>query len=151
MSINWPKNGPNNVPSYQISGLPFVTSSIADELVGSSANVVRVQFPYITSAIAVTGVSTSAGVIRMGFTENGVKGQETHNYITIPVVANRPITTPQFNIRCKEIFLMAESSYDAGFSVYAELTGISTNLLPALTGSLDPVIKSDQIQWEGLG
>lgn len=149
MSLKWPKNGPNNVPSYLISGLPFVTSSAADELDGSAGNVVKVEFPYVTSEIAVTTFSTSSGVIRMGFTENGVKGTETHSYITIPVVANRPVTTPPFSLRCKEIYLRADGSYTSGFSVYASLTGIDKSLLPILTGSVtDP---SGQIEWSGVG
>ena len=152
MSTNWPTNGPNNVPSYQISGFPFVTSSNGDELKTASGNVVRIQFPYITSAIALTGVSGNSGMIRMGFTENGAKGTETHNYITVPVVGSRPITTPQFHIRCKEIYLMAEAStQDVGFSVYAQLTGLKTNLLPTLTGSIDPALTTERIVFEGVG
>ena len=30
MSTNWPKPGINHVPSYQQSGIPFVTRSIVD-------------------------------------------------------------------------------------------------------------------------
>ena len=29
MSLNWPKAGANHVPSYQISGIPYVTRSVA--------------------------------------------------------------------------------------------------------------------------
>ena len=32
MSFNHPKAGPNYVPAYQISGIPFVTSSIDHEV-----------------------------------------------------------------------------------------------------------------------
>lgn len=149
MSLNWPQNGPNNVPSYLISGLPFVTSSAVDELNGALGNVIKVEFPYVTTTFSVTTFSSANGTIRLGFTQNGINGVETHSYITIPVVANRPVTTPPFNIRCKEIYLKAESSTNAGASVYASLTGINRDLLPILTGSVTD--SSLQLEWEGVG
>jgi len=151
MSLNWPKNGPNNVPSYLISGLPFVTSSVTNELNGTTGNVAKISFPFVTSAIAVTTFGSTGGTIRLGFTENGVKGTETHSYITLPVVNNVPTTSPQFKLRCKEIYLRADGSSTAGFSVYAELTDIDTSLLPILTGSVTPAGASGQLKWEGVG
>ena len=69
MALNWPKMGPNYVPAYQISGLPFVTSSAAGELT-NTGNVVKITFPFVTSNIAVTAVGADQGILRVGFTEN---------------------------------------------------------------------------------
>tara|TARA_R110002153_G_scaffold211432_1_gene364068 strand:- start:45 stop:494 length:450 start_codon:yes stop_codon:yes gene_type:complete len=149
MALNWPKMGPNYVPAYQISGLPFVTSSAAGELT-NTGNVVKITFPFVTSNIAVTSVGADQGILRVGFTENGVNGIETHNYITLPVIANKPVTSPQLKIRCKELFLRNDeddgvSGNAVGFSVFAQLTTILGSEFPILTGS------DGTFDWEGIG
>tara|TARA_R110001599_G_scaffold1169_21_gene5703 strand:- start:1742 stop:2188 length:447 start_codon:yes stop_codon:yes gene_type:complete len=148
MALNWPKMGPNYVPAYQISGLPFVTSSAAGELT-NTGNVVKITFPFVTSNIAVTSVGADQGILRVGFTENGVNGIETHSYITLPVIANKPVTSPQLKIRCKELFLrndLGGGSGDAiGFSVFGQLTTIQGSEFPILTGS------SGVFDWVGIG
>ena len=50
MSLNWAKSGLNNVPSYQISGIPYVTSSVNNEVKGhDTANEpIHVKLPYVT-------------------------------------------------------------------------------------------------------
>jgi len=148
MSLNWPKMGPNFVPAYQISGLPFVTSSNGTEL-ANTGNVVKITFPFVTSNIAVTSVGGNTGILRVGFTENGVKGTESQNYITLPVISNKPVTSPQLKIRCKELFLRNDkddgTGNAVGFSVYAQLTTIKGSEFPILTGS-DGIF-----DWEGIG
>jgi len=149
MSLNWPKMGPNFVPAYQISGLPFVTSSAGEELT-NTGNVVKITFPFVTSNIAVTSVGAYQGILRVGFTENGVNGIDTHNYITLPVLPDKPITSAQLSIRCKELFLRNDeddgvSGNAVGFSVFAQLTTILGSEFPILTGS------GGTFDWGGIG
>ena len=59
------------VPAYEISGIPFVTSSIPAEVGTTSA--VSVRFPYVTRWIEV--VNTGAKPLRIGFSKNGVEGK----------------------------------------------------------------------------
>ena len=95
MSLNWPKSGPASVPEYQLSGVPFVTSSADPSGVTVAAGRVpecvepvnalaaqiklaaavtpyRVEFPFVTRWVQVT--NTGAVDLRCGFTENGVRG-----------------------------------------------------------------------------
>jgi hypothetical protein len=69
-------NGIGYVPAYQLSGIPYVTSSGGLECDSGTLNVVRIKFPRVTRwvMIAVSGSSAAAGGLRVGFTENGVKG-----------------------------------------------------------------------------
>ena len=46
MAQYWPKGaGPNFVPAYQISGVPYVTSSLSSDL---TTTPVQIDFPYAT-------------------------------------------------------------------------------------------------------
>ena len=69
-------NGIGYVPAYQLSGIPYVTSSGGLECNGTSLNVVHIKFPRVTRWImlSVSGSSAAAGGLRVGFTENGVNG-----------------------------------------------------------------------------
>ncbi len=57
-------------PAYEVSGVPYVTSSAAKE-VGSTA--VRVSFPFVTRWLEI--VNTGTEELRIGFTKNGVEGK----------------------------------------------------------------------------
>ena len=77
MSINWQSSGEYNVSAYQMSAMPFVTSSVIN-----SGEVHRYDFPYVTRFIDVMNISTnSSDAIAIGFTENGVN--KTGNYISL--------------------------------------------------------------------
>jgi hypothetical protein len=74
MSFNHPKAGPNYVPAYQVSGIPFVTSSVAQEVQGPHSNGVSVpasiSFPYVTKFVTVRNTGTKG--LRVGFSADGV-------------------------------------------------------------------------------
>jgi len=95
MALNWTKSGPNNVPEYQLSGVPFVTSSVdsagttialgqcpavvqaanataAQIALAAAVTPYRVQFPFVTRWVQITNIGSSN--MRVGFTENGVRG-----------------------------------------------------------------------------
>ena len=93
MSLNWPKSGPASVPEYQLSGVPFVTSSADGTTVAAGqvpagdlptdsrpnqirlAHIVtpyRVEFPFISRWVQITNIGTND--LRCGFTANGVRG-----------------------------------------------------------------------------
>ena len=76
--------GLNNVGSYQVSGMPYASSSINAS--GSSA--VRIQFPYVVSWFIVQNNSTTDAT-KVAFSENGLNGS---NYFT---VFNRHNSTSQ--------------------------------------------------------
>ena len=66
---SWPQPGLNHVGQYQISGVPYVTSSQSLEV---GATPIAVRFPRVTRFVNVTNFS--GGAMRMGFTANGING-----------------------------------------------------------------------------
>jgi hypothetical protein len=124
MSFNNPYYvGVANVGSYQVSGMPFATSSIA--AAASSGTPTQINFPWITQRIIIR--NTSSGDLRVGFSSNGVKGT---NYFVIPA-ASTTSTFPQseFRVKVNSVFLLANSSTPTSASIFAELTNIDSNLL----------------------
>ena len=95
MSVNYPYGvGLSNVGSYQSSGVPYVTSSIAAP--SSAGTPTEVAFPDVTQRIFVTNVNT-ASPLRVGFSSNGVKGT---NYFIIPAATTTTIfPTQEFRVK----------------------------------------------------
>ena len=75
MSSHWPKPGLGDVGAYQLSGIPFVTSSNGLECT-SDGTVVRIKFPRVTRwfEVSVSGSGAANEKLRIGFTENGING-----------------------------------------------------------------------------
>lgn len=146
MSFN--KNpGVGFVPAYEVSGVPFVTSSNGSE-VGTTAT--RVGFPFVTRWVEVFNTGTNP--LRIGFSKNGVEGKgavtsgsahpgtwseslPTHrNYFVLePSSSSGLAKTSRLELRCSSIFFAADSG-TTGFSLIAGLTTIPGAQLN-LTGS----------------
>ena len=120
--------GPNFVPAYQVSGTPYVTSSVGDEV---SNTPVKISFPYATRFFVVQNLSEEP--IRIGFSENGINGDITSNYL----VLSGNNSTGRLEIRCKELFFRRDGAANSGFSLLAGLTGIPYSQFPVLTGTLN--------------
>ena len=125
--MQYPKPHHGSTSEFQVSGFPFVTSSIADE-VGTSA-AIKVKFPYVTQFIQVTNIGGNP--LLVGFSENGVKGAVTANRFLVGKDAGDQVS-PVLPIKCKELFFLG-SGGDTGFSVVAGLTNVLE--FPILTGS----------------
>jgi hypothetical protein len=148
MSLNHPKSGPNNVGAYQMSGIPFVTSSAETEaLRADNANVhpIVVNFPFVTKNIKIRNIGGNK--LRVAFTYSGSQtpGQGakalglTRNYFIIPPSddagnAGSDNSIVDFDVRCKSIFFTGEGG-TTGFSLIAGLTPIAAADFPVLTGS----------------
>ena len=147
MSTNWKNRnpaGPNFVPAYQTSGIPFVTSSGDAEI---TATPVQVKFPSVTRFVQVENIS--AAHLRIGFSKNGIQGNgavvsgsgdgdsrkenvaDHKNYFILGPSGS----TGRLELRCKEIWFMRDRGVSAGFSMIAGLTGIRPQDFPTLTGS----------------
>ena len=141
-------SGPNFVPSYQMSGVPYVTSSAADEVpsaadVGPAVRPIQISFPQVTRFFVVKAFGTSN--LRVGFTENGVMdpkgtitaGDETgRNYFLID---KDQIEGVRLEVRCTDLFFLSDgtSTNKSSFSIIAGLTGIDRGAFPVLTGTLN--------------
>ena len=125
MSQQYPYGvGLQNVGSYQVSGIPYVTSSIAAP--ASSGTPSEVSFPDVTQRIVVSNVNT-ASALRVGFSANGVKNT---NYFIIPAASSSVVhPTQEFRVKVSSIFLLSHTSTPTSASVLAELSNIDTDLL----------------------
>jgi hypothetical protein len=122
--LNNPKSGPQAAFEFQISGLPWVTSSIAPTSPG-----MHIDFPTVTKCFTIKALT---GSLSFGFTQNGVLSGNRF------ILAQGDIAT--FDIRTTSLYLLGETG-SATFSLIAGLTMIQREMMPVLTGSL----------WDGVG
>jgi hypothetical protein len=145
MGLNWPKSGPNHVPSYEISGLPYVTRSAGTGEVTNT--VIKHSFPFVTRFFSIGNPSPNN--LRVGFSENGVTSNPTANYFTVAAHTSASIAT-RHEIRCKDLYFLRDGSGNADFEIIAGLTSVSHDQMPLLTGSQDPA-KPAGIVYTGVG
>ena len=137
MALNHPKPGLNNVPSYLVSGIPYVTRSIVNE-VPNAPNSVSVSFPFVTRFFYVHCPAGSSNNLRFGFTANGVKDPagayhatgSNRNFFVIRAGAE----TPRIEARCTELHFAGDGGVTS-FEVVAGLTNIPSREFSFLTGS----------------
>lgn len=123
MSVNYPYGvGISNVGSYQVSGIPFASSSIP--AAANSGTPTEVAFPDVTQRIFVSNLINQP--LRVGFSSNGVK---TTNYFIIPAATANVYPTQEFRVKVSSIYLLAHLGTPTSASVFAELSNIDTNLL----------------------
>jgi hypothetical protein len=121
--------GLGHAPSYQVSGHPFLTGSSTTV----SGRQDQITFPRVAKSVTIQ--NTGGANILVHFTD---KDQgETMNgrhYITLPGIEDgRDLSRMTFDVKCKEVFVTAQGT--TSYEVYAELTGIETKEMYALTGS----------------
>jgi hypothetical protein len=125
MSINWPANGEYASPAYQISALPYLSSSLI-----SQGQVHKYEFPYVTKFINIVNRgSVATDKITLAFTERGLQ-PTVANYITLDQgdTVHEDIRTTVFFVSCS-----AGSSVD--YQVFCGLTNIPSKNFLVLTGS----------------
>lgn len=124
MGYNYPTMGEHYTPAYQMSALPFVTSSVI-----SLGEVHRYDFPYVTRFIDVCNLGSGpTDAIAIGFTENGVL--RTKNYVTLKVGM-----TVNEEVRTTSLFISCSAGTNVDYQMFCGLTTIPVrNFLP-LTGS----------------
>ena len=139
--------GPAFVPAYQVSGVPYVTSSAANELAGGSSTPVKVTFPGVTRWVQVRNNGNKS--LRVGFTELGVLGNDrpsgnerTNNYYLLNPSdggsGHGVGATQRWEVRCTEMYFLCHATVGSdrtGFCVTAGLTGIKPGEFPVGTGS----------------
>ena len=120
-----PKPGLNHVGNYQVSAVPFATSSVVAPI--NSATPLEITFPSVTKFVVIKNINSTSATLRIGFSANGIKGT---NYVTIG-----KDETFCADIKLSSIFLLGDSSAVTA-SLFAGLTGISGyDLTAAYSGS----------------
>ena len=140
MPLNHPKAGPNSIPAYQLSGVPYVTSSATNEV---DTTPIRHDFPFVTRFFQVKNTDDTHA-LRVGFSANGVEGTETKNYFLLAAGAKSDV----LELRTKTLFFRADGgSAAASFEIVAGLTTIKSSEFPILSGTIGNVTGA----WEGIG
>ena len=120
--------GLHNVGSFQVSSIPYASSSIA---VVSTTVPVEVSFDRVTKFVIVKNTADALGTdapMKFGFSVNGVKDT---NYI---LLMNEEEYEADYKV--SRIYLLAGSATQATASVSAGLTGIpATSLRDNWSGS----------------
>jgi hypothetical protein len=127
------KMGLGNVGSYQVSGKPYVSSSI----VVPAANdgfAKAIVFPAVTKSILVR--NDGSPTIRCGFSALGTSGSVTmttpSNYFTL--TQNSSL---EMELKVSRLYLMSDSNSTSTATVIAGLTSIETgSLLNNWSGSI---------------
>ena len=128
-----PKMGVGNVPSYQISGIPYITASFTVPASGTAP--LRIAFPNVSKFVTV--VNTHSGTnaaLRVGFSVHGVNGLINNNYFTLD---NGDSYTGEW--RVESVYLLSDTNAnETSASVIAGLTGIMTgSVLGRRVGTLN--------------
>ena len=122
--------GLSNVGSYQVSGTPWVTSSLDCT---SSANPVKIEFPFVTRWVLVKNADDVHGNdAKVGFSANGLAGT---NYFTVPHVfatttADRASIMSPLEIKVTELYITGSGQVE----VVAGLTNLPVDRINNLSG-----------------
>lgn len=126
-NIQWPNAGLGSVGSYQMSGIPFASSSIT--VPANSATPLKIQFPYVAKFVTVVNENSGSNVaIRVGFSALGISGSATNYFL----LDNGESYTGEWRI--EDIFLISNTTAQSSASIIAGLTPIPRGV-PAITGS----------------
>ena len=123
----WVSSNHNDADSYVGSGLPF---ALHIDDVDNNDTPQKVQFPYVTRWIQVYAHDQD---IRVGFTQAGVNGDETKNFIVVKADTN----TGRLELKCMHIYVRADSANNGEVSIIAGYTGIPRTQFLNLTASAD--------------
>ena len=130
--MGWQSNsyqvGLHNVGSFQVSSIPYLTSSVP---VSSQTTPVEVPFDRVSKFVIIKNTSDALGAdapMKFGFSSLGVKGS---NYI---LLMNEEEYEADYKV--SRLYLLAGSATEATASISAGLTGIpATSLRDNWSGS----------------
>lgn len=125
-NIQWPNPGLGSVGSYQMSGIPYASSSLTVPV--NSSTPLQIQFPYVTKFVTVVNEGTApAPAIRVGFSVLGVSGSGKNYFL----LDNGESYTGEWRI--EDIYLISNTTAQASASVIAGLTPIPRGIPPFTT------------------
>ena len=123
------KSGIGSVGSYQIAGVPYITGS-AGIAAGAED---KISFPKVARAVTVV-LNTDTRDVRVHFNSTSSGNVVSGRHYVLLDSKEDSVT---LNNRCTEIYISADAANagTAAYTVIAELTGIETSEMAALTGS----------------
>lgn len=111
--------GISSVGSYQMSGIPWASSSVAPV---NSSEPLKIEFPYVSKFVVVKNTNSTSVNLRVGFSAEGVK---TDNYFLLSKGESF-----EGDLRVTQLFLLSDNSSQVSASIVAGLTGIDASNLP---------------------
>ena len=106
--------GLQNVGSYQVSGQPYLSSSIT--VPANSAAPLEIKFQQVTKFVIIRNETDSAGDIRVGFSSGGLAGT---NFVRLAVSESLSA-----DYKVTSVFLRSNTSTQQSASIVAGLTNI---------------------------
>ena len=124
MGLNNPAWGEGFVPAYQMSAMPYVTSSNVS--LGATR---EISFNYVTKFFTVKNTGASTNVLAVGFTQNGMLPGNS-NFFTLS-------GSEAFSgeIRTSKLFISGSAGATTSFTLVAGLTNIPVSNFLLVTGS----------------
>ena len=120
MASNIYTAGLNNVGSYQVSGAPFVTSSVVPQ---SGSGHFKVEFPYVTKQITISNNSTTShDLVRIAFSERGLEDGVANYFLVGSTRDGDGATT--LNVKATELYVMCDDNHTAPVSIFGSLTNL---------------------------
>ena len=113
--------GLQNVGSYQVSGQPFLSSSIT--VPANTAEPLEIQFQQVTKFVIIRNETDSAGDIRVGFSSGGLAGT---NFVRLAVSESLSA-----DYKVTSVFLRSNTAAQQSASIVAGLTNIPSERLSA--------------------
>jgi hypothetical protein len=111
------QSGLGSVSSYQVSGIPYVTSSTAP---GNTGTPLHLAFDRVTKFVVVKNIGSAD--MRIGYSAAGVSGS---NYFLL-----KQNESLQAEVRVTDLYILGHSASAVTASVAAGLTGIAALNLP---------------------
>ena len=124
MGLNNPAWGEGYVPAYQMSAMPYVTSSNV-----SLGAIKEINFNYVTKFFTIKNNGAAANVISVGFTQNGMTPANSNYFV---VSGSESFT---FDVRTSRIVISGSAGSSTTFSLLAGLTNIPVSNFLVVTGS----------------
>lgn len=124
MSLNNPYPHEGFVPAYQVSAMPFVTSSTVNLGITKEIN-----FNSVTRFITIKNTGASTAVLAIAFTANGFKTANSNYFVLSGSEAFSG------ELRTDRIFVSGSSGASVPFNIVAGLTTIPTKNFLLITAS----------------
>jgi len=136
--LNHPKSAWGSVAEYQVSALPFVTSSQAPASAPGNSGFIEIQFPKVTRFIQIQNTEAAATFLLIAFTRNGLL-----NGFHFRLNGGQSISMEN---RVRTLFLAGETSM-CKMSLNAGLTTIDSTSIMPMSGTLP----DGSAGWTGIG
>jgi|LakMenEpi03Aug12_release.lakeMendotaPanAssembly.Ray.scaffolds.fasta_scaffold1580575_2 hypothetical protein len=116
--------GEGYVPAYQMSAMPFVTSSNV-----TLGQIKEISFGSVTRFFEIKNLGLSTDILAVGFTQNGLRSANSNFFV---LSGTQTLST---EIRTDRLFISGVAGSSTSFSLLAGLTGIQQKEFLTITGS----------------